>query len=147
MKKAKIIMAVLGVLFALVATVSASSGIVEATLHYRGIKVTLNGEQIQLVDASGVPVEPFIIDGTTYLPLRAIANGLGLMVGWDGATSTVILAENKTEDTVRHMVYITKTGKRYHYDETCNGATYWPVPYETAIGLELTPCEKCVWNH
>lgn len=143
MKKTKIIAVVLGVLFALVATVSASSGFVEATLRYRDIRVTLNGERIFLVDASGAPVEPFIIDGTTYLPLRAIANALGLAVGWDGTTSTVILIENR----VKYMVYITKTGKRYHDDATCNGATYWPVPYETAIGLGLTPCKKCIGHN
>jgi hypothetical protein len=32
-----------------------------------------------------------IIDGTTYLPVRAIAEALGLTVGWDGPTKTVYL--------------------------------------------------------
>lgn len=36
-------------------------------------------------------MEPFILDGTTYLPVRAVAGALGLGVGWDDATSTVTL--------------------------------------------------------
>ena len=44
-------------------------------------------------DANGNTVEPFIIDGTTYLPVRAVSNALGLNVGWDDATSTVSLGE------------------------------------------------------
>ena len=140
MKKLKKIAVVFVVLVVLIATVSASSGVVEKSLYYRDIKVTLNGEQLVLADANGNPVEPFIIEGTTYLPVRAIANALGLNVGWDGETGTVILTEQEGE----YMVYITKTGKRYHHDGTCNGGTYWLVPYETAIGFGLTPCDKCI---
>ena len=140
MKNMRTIVVAFVCLIALIVTVSASSGVKEATLTYRDIKVTLNGERLVLSDANGNPVEPFIIDGTTYLPLRAIANALGLNVGWDGTTNTVILTEKEPE----YMVYITKTGKKYHHDGTCNGGTYWLVPYETAIGFGLTPCDKCV---
>lgn len=41
-------------------------------------------------------------------------------------------------------VYITKTGKRYHYDGTCNGGTYYESTLSEALGKGLTPCEKCV---
>jgi len=36
-------------------------------------------------------VEPFIWDGSTFLPLRAIADALGLDVAWVEDTSTVVL--------------------------------------------------------
>lgn len=62
-----------------------------ATLEYSNIKVTLDSAPVNLVDVNGNPVEPFIIDGTTYLPIRAISNAFGLDVDWDGATQTVIL--------------------------------------------------------
>ena len=70
-----------------------------AALEYNNIKITLNGTAITPKDADGNPVEPFVIDGTTYLPVRAIGNALGLGVGWDSATSTVQLtsAENTSE--------------------------------------------------
>ena len=74
-------------------TASASYGKKMAELHYRDIKITLNGEKIEPKDAAGNPVEPFIIDGTTYLPVRAIAEALGMDVQWDGETRTAMLSE------------------------------------------------------
>lgn len=62
------------------------------TLVYRGIKIILDGTLITPRDASGNVVEPFIIDGTTYLPVRALSNALGFDVGWDNATSTVSIS-------------------------------------------------------
>ena len=65
---------------------------VQATLTYRDIKITLDGKEIIPKDVNGNIVEPFIIGGTTYLPVRAIAGAVGLDVKWDGDTSTVVLA-------------------------------------------------------
>ena len=42
------------------------------------------------------------------------------------------------------MVYITKTGKRYHYSNSCNGGTYYASTLEEALRQGLTPCQKCV---
>lgn len=41
-------------------------------------------------------------------------------------------------------VYITKTGKRYHYDSNCNGGTYIASTLAEAQARGLTPCQKCV---
>lgn len=41
-------------------------------------------------------------------------------------------------------VYVTKTGKRYHYDSNCNGSTYYPSTLTEAKNRGLTPCQKCV---
>ncbi len=119
---------------------SASTGTVTKELSYADIKIRLDGEELTPVDANGDYVEPFIIDGTTYLPVRAIASAMRLEVGWDGETKTVLL---NTPELLR-TIYITRTGKHYHYDSQCNGGTYWAVPYETAVGFGLTPCDKCV---
>ena len=67
----------------------------QATLNYQGIKITLDGEEITPKDGAGNVVEPFTIDGTTYLPVRAISNALGLGVDWDGETNTVILTSSE----------------------------------------------------
>ena len=45
--------------------------------NYRGIKVVVDGIEVELKDATGNSVEPFISNGTTYLPLRAIGEALG----------------------------------------------------------------------
>ena len=68
---------------------SGNVGTAYYTLVYRGIKIILDGATITPKDANGNVVEPFIIDGTTYLPVRALSNALGFDVGWDNATSTV----------------------------------------------------------
>ena len=75
--------------------------------------------------------------------MRAVADALGLSVGWDGDTHTVILSE-QSEQPEEKQVYITRTGSKYHYDKSCNGGIYWPVSLETAKGFDLAPCEKCV---
>ncbi len=51
----------------------------------------LTAKELVPKDADGNYVEPFIIDGTTYLPVGGISNVLGLDVDWDGASGTVIL--------------------------------------------------------
>lgn len=81
----------LAVLCSLGGTALASNAVVDAELTYNGITVQLDGKTIVLADSKGNGVEPFIIGGTTYLPVRAVAGALGLDVGWDGASSTVIL--------------------------------------------------------
>ena len=59
---------------------------------YRDIRIVLDGTLIISRDANGDVVDPFILDGTTYLPVRALSNALGFDVGWDNATSTVTIS-------------------------------------------------------
>ena len=73
------------VISALTATAIAAQRQVQATLTYRDITVTMDGRQLPL------SAEPFILDGTTYLPLRAIGEALGLTASWDGTANTVSL--------------------------------------------------------
>lgn len=44
-------------------------------------------------DVTGTIVEPFIYQGTTYLPVRAVGEAIGKKVTWDGETKTVYLGE------------------------------------------------------
>lgn len=53
---------------------------------YNNIKVTVDGKQLV------TEKEPFIYDGTTYLPVRAVGEAVGKTVGWDGKTNTVTLS-------------------------------------------------------
>lgn len=91
-----------------VATASVAATVTkkQLTAEYSGIQITLDGQKIEPKDANGVTVEPFIVDGTTYLPVRALSNALGLDVNWDQATQTVIL-KSKQQQTATP----TPTGK------------------------------------
>jgi hypothetical protein len=84
-------------LVSVVGTASAAVGKRTAQLDYNNIKVTLNGSQVNLVDVNGNPVEPFAIEGTTYLPVRAVSGALGLDVEWDANTSTVVLTDGTAQ--------------------------------------------------
>ena len=63
----------------------------DEVVTYRDIKIVLDGTLIIPRDANGDVVDPFILNGTTYLPLRAVAGALGLGIQWDGPTSTITL--------------------------------------------------------
>lgn len=100
----------------------AASEKVQATLDYSDISIMIDGEEITPTDVNGKHVEPFIIDGTVYLPLRAVSEALGCDVEWDGATDTVIINTAKSldftlagaDDTVQGFVCVAdKSGKVY----------------------------------
>ena len=58
-----------------------------------------------------------------------------------------LAAQNKNTQTVSKKsttVYVTPTGKRYHYSGSCNGGTYIASTLEKALARGLTPCRKCV---
>lgn len=58
-----------------------------------GINIVVDGQTIHPTDANGKEVSPLIYNGTTYLPVRAVASALGKAVYWDGPTYTVYLGE------------------------------------------------------
>lgn len=58
-----------------------------------GIKIIVDGHELNPTDVNGNKVEPIIYNGTTYLPVRAVANALGKAVYWDGPNYTVYLGE------------------------------------------------------
>ena len=64
------------------------------TVTYSGIKLVIDGIEITPKDANGTVVEPFIYNGTTYLPVRAVGNAIGKQVTWDGNTQTVYLGDD-----------------------------------------------------
>jgi hypothetical protein len=75
----------------LLTPVSAKQATESITVGYRDIKIEINGKIITPKDANGQVVEPFIYNGSTYLPIRAIGEALGMDVNWDNGTSTAIL--------------------------------------------------------
>lgn len=131
--------------------VAAKTGTVTQELTYNNIGVFLDGEKLDLLDANGNSVEPFAFNGTNYLPVRAIGEALGLNVSWDKEKNAVILStknqgneESDSSMVQNKTVYITRTGKRYHFNSSCNGGTYYASTLQDALSRGLTPCEKCV---
>lgn len=63
------------------------------TVQYSGVKLVVDGVEVTPRDANGTTVEPFIYNGTTYLPVRAVGEAIGKQVTWDGGSQTVYLGE------------------------------------------------------
>lgn len=67
----------------------AASGTRTIEVTYRDIKLVVDGTEVALKDGAGNSIEPFLYNGTTYLPVRAVGEALGKEVNWDGNTNTV----------------------------------------------------------
>jgi len=65
---------------------------------YMDIKIVINGEEITPRDPNGNIFEPFVVDGTTYLPVRAVCEAIGYNVEWDGTTKTVYIFPSSDAD-------------------------------------------------
>jgi hypothetical protein len=108
------------------------------TAYVNGTPVTLD-----------VPAQ--IIDNRTMVPARFISEAFGADVQWNNDTQTVYVITKQgtvvtstAPEAQAHTIYVTETGKRYHYDNNCNGGTYYESTLEAAKARGLTPCKKCV---
>lgn len=75
-----------------------SVGLFAADLYVKAkltdIKVVLDGKTLELKDAKGVSLKPLSYNDSTYLPVRAISENLGLGVKWDNRTQTITLSSD-----------------------------------------------------
>ena len=91
-----------------------------------GSEIYVDGVKMEPTDANGNPVDTFVYNGTTYVPLRAVSEYLGKNVSWDGASQRVYIGEApgvkqyllsvcppyQTAGYSTDMIY-TMTGKKY----------------------------------
>ena len=93
--KKKLLPLALGLMLCLGFTAGAlaASGTKTIEISYQDIKLVVDGVQANLKDGMGNSVEPFIYNGTTYLPVRAAGEALGKEVTWDGNTKTVYIGK------------------------------------------------------
>lgn len=89
-------------LFAGTMTVFAATQSIQVS--FDNIKIAVDGKVITPKDVSGNTVQPFIYNGTTYLPIRAIGEAIGKEVSWDQATKTASLGGAPSTDTMKYYV-------------------------------------------
>jgi hypothetical protein len=80
---------VAALLFGAASAAFASVGAYPLMASFADIQIFVDGKRMDPRDVNGASVEPFIINGTTYLPVRAVAEALGMEVGWDNASKSV----------------------------------------------------------
>lgn len=81
-------------------------------VSFSNIKIIVDGKQLS------TSKEPFTYNGTTYLPVRAVAEAVGKDVTWDGTTKTVYLGEkpqNTTPTTSNQAKEL--SAKEYYYEK------------------------------
>lgn len=59
-------------------------------------------------------------------------------------TSSSTKKETASSNKNGQTVYVTETGKRYHYLNNCGNGTYYKTTLSKAKERGLTPCQKCV---
>ena len=58
-------------------------------------------------------------------------------------TSTETTSETTTENPTEKTVYVTPSGKRYHFSASCAGKNALPTTLSKAEEDGYTPCQKC----
>ncbi|MCH5186853.1 MAG: RICIN domain-containing protein [Oscillospiraceae bacterium] len=111
--------------------------LVAVTSFGADVSVMLNGEVIITRDANGVEVAPFIQDAATYVPVRAIANALNILIDWDNDTRTVFIGERgESAPELGENVNIYISGAKFNptdaqgkavYPIIKDGTTYLPI--------------------
>lgn len=112
-------------------------------VSFNNIKVVIDGKKLK------TDKEPFTYEGTTYLPVRAVAEAVGKDVNWDSKTQTVTLGEesqipNKSETktlskTIGDLSYgVPETWKEdkvdgiitYYFDDGLIAMELWDMKYD-----------------
>lgn len=132
------------------------------------ISIVVDGSYRNFYSALGNETHPFLYNGTTYLPIRAIGELMGKNVTWDQAHQTVSLSginsSGPTEGTpdlntkphtiaakVRPEVSITVDGAERTFTDA-NGNVIYPMSYNGSVYLPVRNIgalmgKKVGWNN
>ena len=130
LKKSRIISICVAVSITLGVTVFAKQATETISVMYDNIKILIDGVEYTAYDANGEVVEPFIYNGTTYLPVRGIANAFDKNVDWEPQTSTVVLG-SKNYDWLDQMGYA-----NYETSGNRNTLTAWETGLQADDGIK-----------
>lgn len=91
----------LGMLLAVIALqliLPAGAALAGKTIQvFTGVDIYVDDVKLDPRDAKGNPVEVFVYNGTTYLPIRAVGEAVGKTVQWDGKTNSAYLGKHTGE--------------------------------------------------
>lgn len=118
------------------------------------LNFVFNGQSVMPQVANGNP-GGFICNGTSYMPLRFVAQSMGATVGYTGATHTITVTSAATSATCALTVQITTSGTTVWgkvtaaYGSTSQGLSTssqtLSVPCGTAVTLSEVPISSASW--
>lgn len=101
--KSSFLLGVLTTLLAVCLVTPAMAAAMKTIEVSTGVKIYIDDKQLNPTDANGKPVDVFIYDGTTYLPVRAVSEAVGKAVQWDGATQSVYLGKHESTTPAAYL--------------------------------------------
>ena len=115
-----------------------------------GITLNINGQQAVLKDPNGNTVQPFVYNGTTYVPIRAVSENLGATVEYDSSTNTATISamdESVSQHALKALHYLERASNQVHITVCAYSSS--PIAsnadYEAAFTderLTVSPLEK-----
>ncbi|WP_048600995.1 copper amine oxidase N-terminal domain-containing protein [Rubeoparvulum massiliense] len=114
------------------AVFAANGKMIEAIYSIKDIKI--NGVSKM---PKGEKLQPFVYQGSTFVPLRFVSENLGYLVEWDGATNSILIDEKSRK--IQKVVY-PGDGIKNSYLEGAEEKTGWLQPltwYEETINGTL----------
>ena len=115
-------------------------------------EIVIDNTERTFYNADGAQVYPIVYDGTTYLPLRAIAEIMGKLVNWNESTKTVTLYGIRSDAATTGTAgngKVSKVSAALRPDFTIiiddvtrtfkdvNGATVYPLLYQGSTYLPV----------
>lgn len=81
--------------------------------------------------------------------IEQIRKSIDAIEQWKAAAAEQTVQQSASTDTSStkensRTVYVTKTGKKYHYANPCGKGTYYPCSLSEAQARGLEPCGRCV---
>ncbi|MDR0937295.1 MAG: NPCBM/NEW2 domain-containing protein [Oscillospiraceae bacterium] len=87
---------ILSLAIAAILLLSAAPAIAASTTQlisviFSDMKLIIDGKQYTPKDSNGGEIKPLVYNGTTYLPLKAVAEAFGRVAAWDSVTQSAII--------------------------------------------------------
>lgn len=107
---------------------------------YRGIDTPESADTVDNLSK----LETALSQCIDIVPTETTAVTTTIVITEENVVETIAVEQPDSNQSNSRTVYITKTGKKYHYSDQCNGGTYYPTTLDEALRKGLEPCGKCV---
>ncbi len=98
--------------------------------------IVIDGEELICRDANGTVVSPFVYEGTTYVPVRAIGEAFEQTISWEQETKTVHIGEKGGSPVLSENINIFVDGEEFVCLDA-NGVRVFPRLYDSTTFLPI----------